>query len=151
MLVYHFDDNKKYLGHSEAYESPLEPGVFFIPANATDTAPPECPKGYDLFFIDNTWKLKSSSSDKSDLQSYEDISLEEFQQNLINLATSSFIKFCKENTDNYYIKCLAENTEVPEHIVQARQEKKRVYEEYCLAVTQSNTLEELKQINFLEL
>jgi len=47
MRVYHFDaENRVYTGHSsEADASPLEPGVFLIPAHATDKVPPKIPEG----------------------------------------------------------------------------------------------------------
>lgn len=43
-LVHHYHpDTNVYLGSSEADESPLEPGVFLVPANATLTAPEAMP------------------------------------------------------------------------------------------------------------
>lgn len=39
MKIYHYDENGEYHGESEANESPLEPGVYLIPARATDQAP----------------------------------------------------------------------------------------------------------------
>lgn len=147
MRVYHYNDEKKYLGYSEAYESPLEPGVFFIPANATDLVPQDCPEGYDLYFQDNQWKLVF----KETSQEYLEISVEEYQQNLIFLARKSFISFCKENTDNYYIRFIAEGIPVPEQIVTLRHDKKMIYDQYCLDVLACPSLEELKNINSLEL
>lgn len=41
MLVYNYHHvTRAYLGESEADESPLEPGVWLIPADATDVSPP---------------------------------------------------------------------------------------------------------------
>lgn len=41
MKVYHYDEEGVFVGSSEADPSPLEPGVFLVPANATPAAPPE--------------------------------------------------------------------------------------------------------------
>ena len=41
-LVYHYNpETHVYLGCTEAFESPLEPGVFLCPAHATFTSPVE--------------------------------------------------------------------------------------------------------------
>ena len=41
MIVYHYDKTTgEYIGQSTAFESPLEPGKYLIPAHSTPTAPP---------------------------------------------------------------------------------------------------------------
>lgn len=40
-IVYQYDVAGMFTGESEADESPLEPGVFLIPARCTTIAPPE--------------------------------------------------------------------------------------------------------------
>jgi hypothetical protein len=42
MIVYSFDPtNMEFIGVADAFESPLEPGVFLLPANSTEVAPPD--------------------------------------------------------------------------------------------------------------
>jgi hypothetical protein len=57
MRVYHFDaDTGVFTGHSsEADASPLEPGVFLIPAHATDRVPPPLSMGEQARFADENW------------------------------------------------------------------------------------------------
>lgn len=59
MIVYHFDrDTGAFLNtSSEADESPLEPGVFMVPANATELVPPSPsnPKTEHAVFRDDAW------------------------------------------------------------------------------------------------
>ena len=43
MIIYNYNkEYKYYINSGEADPSPLEPGVFLIPANATNIQPPEC-------------------------------------------------------------------------------------------------------------
>ncbi|NJB67207.1 hypothetical protein GGQ74_000847 [Desulfobaculum xiamenense] len=43
MIIHHYHPvSGVYLGQGEADESPLEPGVYLIPAHATEAAPPVC-------------------------------------------------------------------------------------------------------------
>jgi hypothetical protein len=57
MKVYNYHpDYKYYLGFSKADESPLEPGVFLIPANATEKKPPEPQIDKVHIFVNNEWK-----------------------------------------------------------------------------------------------
>lgn len=44
-LVYQTNDNGIFVGEIEADESPLEPGVFLIPAGCVEIAPPELAEG----------------------------------------------------------------------------------------------------------
>lgn len=53
--IYHYAENGEYSGQSEALESPLEPGVFLIPRNATESAPPEVIDGYARVYDGQTW------------------------------------------------------------------------------------------------
>lgn len=55
MKIYNYNQTGVYIGSSEADESPLEPGVFLIPAYATDIAPPPMQDGQLLKFDGETW------------------------------------------------------------------------------------------------
>lgn len=57
MKVYNYHpDTLIYVGESEADESPLEPGVFLIPAHATDIKPTlKSKEGFDIAFVDGQW------------------------------------------------------------------------------------------------
>lgn len=56
--VYNYNpDTGEYLGPETAYESPLEPGVYLIPAHATTIAPPEADDGRVAVFADGAWTL----------------------------------------------------------------------------------------------
>jgi len=48
-----------YIGEEEAFESPLEPGVFLHASNATEIAPPEDADKSKLYFINNVWEVKN--------------------------------------------------------------------------------------------
>jgi hypothetical protein len=62
MIVYHYDQiTGAYLNtSSEADESPLEPGVFLIPAGATKLLPPSPPdpKKQVAVFRDGRWNVE---------------------------------------------------------------------------------------------
>jgi hypothetical protein len=58
MTIYHYDNETgEYTGNSEAKESPLEPGVFLIPANATSVKVPTVPAGKVAVFDNGAWTL----------------------------------------------------------------------------------------------
>ena len=46
------------INQSEADESPLEPGVFLIPAHATTIAPPEPIEGKAIVFVNEEWTFE---------------------------------------------------------------------------------------------
>lgn len=60
ITVYQFDHAGMYAGETDAYESPLEPGVWLMPAGAVDVAPPaEWPAGQHPRWTGSAWELIS--------------------------------------------------------------------------------------------
>jgi hypothetical protein len=58
MNIYNYDTfTGEYIGPSTADESPLEPGVFLIPANSTTIAPPASQDGKTVNFENGVWVL----------------------------------------------------------------------------------------------
>ena len=59
MKVYHYHPNTGvYLGSSDADPSPLEPGVFLIPAFATPKVVPSVPQGSRAVFKNDQWAIE---------------------------------------------------------------------------------------------
>ncbi|MDT8717744.1 phage tail protein [Clostridium sp. 19966] len=61
MLVYNYGSDGRYICSEEADESPLEPGVYLIPANATTIEPPEYDSQYIPIWNGETWDIKDIS------------------------------------------------------------------------------------------
>lgn len=58
MKIYHYHpDTREYLREDQADESPLEPGVWLIPAHATSVAPPPLEPGKRIVWADG-WVLE---------------------------------------------------------------------------------------------
>lgn len=53
--LYNYAENGEFLYSSEAFESPLEPGVYLIPRNATIIKPLKSKKGYAIVFTNGSW------------------------------------------------------------------------------------------------
>lgn len=53
--VYQFDKDGYYIGSEVSFESPLEPGVYLMPANCTDIEPPVPYDGYKIRWDGFTW------------------------------------------------------------------------------------------------
>lgn len=65
MTVYQYDSAGRYLGETEADESPLEPGVYLRPARTTDVAPPApdtWPEGSRPKWNGFTWTMSGSTA-----------------------------------------------------------------------------------------
>jgi hypothetical protein len=56
-IVYQTGPDGRYVGPTEADESPLEPGVWLIPAGAVETPPPEAPKGHFARWSGKAWEV----------------------------------------------------------------------------------------------
>ena len=83
MKIYNYNDNGEYVGEDEADESPLEIGVFLIPAKATKIEPPAQVKGKKLVFASGVWNLVDITVPN------EDIPLKPSQMDLIKAELSS--------------------------------------------------------------
>lgn len=55
--VYQLDSGGTYIGPASAHESPLEPGVFHLPAGCVEAAPPARPAGQVAVWSDGSWSL----------------------------------------------------------------------------------------------
>ena len=56
--VYNYDPNTgEYLGPETAHESPMEPGVYLIPAHSTETVPPEVGEHQAAVYRNGAWTL----------------------------------------------------------------------------------------------
>lgn len=60
MKIYHYHpESGVFLGQGVADESPLEPGVWLIPASATDEPPPEVSDGLEAVMTEVGWQLQA--------------------------------------------------------------------------------------------
>lgn len=58
MKIYHYSpETRLYLDNSVANESPLEPGVYLVPAYATSVAPPHVDNSKQAFWRDDRWEV----------------------------------------------------------------------------------------------
>lgn len=57
-IVYRYDENNCYIGTDRAFESPLEKGVFHIPANCTEIEPPEGKEGFKIKWNGEAWEYE---------------------------------------------------------------------------------------------
>lgn len=58
MIVYQTDHEGVYLGPVQADESPLEPGVFLIPAGCVEVEPPTSPEGSFARWVNGSWVVE---------------------------------------------------------------------------------------------
>jgi hypothetical protein len=59
MNIYSYNSSTgEFVTQSQADESPLEPGVFLMPANATDIAPPSVAARQTVVFVSGQWEVK---------------------------------------------------------------------------------------------
>jgi len=162
MKVYNYDPvTKRYLGESEAFPSPREPGVFLLPVNATFIAPDlNIGVDYILVFENNSWSVlpktiininTDNTIPDNPIPYNLDSNLKEVKEYLLSEAKKTFIYFCKENTDNYYIASLAEGTAVSKEVSDLRNNKKKAYEDYKIKIDSAKTIEELTSIGSLTL
>lgn len=67
MIVYQYDIAGLYQGQTQADESPLEPGVWLMPARTTATPPPaEIPEGQRARWNGVRWELVAATTPRQD-------------------------------------------------------------------------------------
>lgn len=62
-IVSQLDAAGYFVGYTTADESPLEPGVFLLPAGAIEVAAPEIPAGKRAKWLGDSWVLEDIPSD----------------------------------------------------------------------------------------
>lgn len=68
MIVYQLDKLGYYVGEVEADESPLEPGVYLIPAGCIETPPPNIPEGKVAKWTGSEWVLEDIPNTTTETQ-----------------------------------------------------------------------------------
>ena len=56
-IIYHYNDNKVFIGQSKARQNPLDKDKFLIPAKTTTTKPPVCLETEEIYYEDG-WKKR---------------------------------------------------------------------------------------------
>lgn len=72
MLIYNYNEDGFFTGTDEADESPLEPGVFLLPALATIIAPPNLMANQKALFDGEAWVAVDYRIDNSAGLAYEE-------------------------------------------------------------------------------
>lgn len=85
MYIYHFDDLGVFYAKSIADQSPLEPGVFLIPAKSTTLPPPQTPPGYKAVFIADSWQVIPDGLDEGSQPDESIDDLKAARNNYINM------------------------------------------------------------------
>jgi len=104
MQIYNYDVSGVFTCASEADESPLEPGVFLIPAYASTIAPPALTEGEKAVFENGSWVVNkipdvASYNPTEPVQTEEDILVEQKSKALAALDKSDkTILRCYENS-----------------------------------------------------
>lgn len=71
MKIYSYGEKGKYTGESVADESPLEKGVYLIPAHATAIKPPVTKDGEVAVFNGKVWNIEAVVSDEPTAEEIE--------------------------------------------------------------------------------
>lgn len=112
MIIYNYDkESKIYTGSSEATLSPLEKGVYLLPAYSTKTKVIEEKLGYDIIY-----------NDINDVWEYKEIDI--VQENLLLIENSKKLEasLYLNSTDWYIIRKLERDIDIPENITLKRLE-----------------------------
>jgi hypothetical protein len=116
--IYNYDkDTFKYIGSSLADESPLEPGIFLIPAHATLDAPPANIEGKELYFENQQWVYKdvivaaAEPEPEPVVPTYADLRAAAYPS--LYEYLDGIVKNDQEQINKYIADCLAVKTRYP--------------------------------------
>lgn len=103
MNIFHFDENGVFYAQGLADESPLEPGVFILPANSTDIPPPQVPSEHLAIFHDDQWSIQPIHAAAPDAH---EATLEELKSNA-NIAINVARAMANSGTFSHASKAFA--------------------------------------------
>lgn len=115
MKIYNYSQqNGVFTGSEQADESPLEPGEFLIPSNATSIAPPVAPEGMQAVWDGSDWTLQNLPSPPVAPPIQEPLT----QQEQTNMDSRAFLA----KTDWYVIRKMETGEPIPQEILDNRAE-----------------------------
>lgn len=115
MKVYNYDpETGIYINEGIADESPLEEGVWLIPAHATDVAPPATPEGKVAVWKGSDWAIEDAPIKPE--PPVPNPSPAPTQQEIANAEARRYLA----STDWYVIRQVETGVEVPQQILDKR-------------------------------
>lgn len=87
-IVYQYDADGYYTGTDTAYESPLEPGIYLIPAGCVEIQPPIPYEGYRIRWDGFTWVQEVIPEPEPEPEP-EPPTLEELREQKVEMANNS--------------------------------------------------------------
>lgn len=114
--VVQLDDAGYYVGLTIADESPLEPGIYLLPAGSIDTNPPIIPNGKMAKWVGN-WEFEDIPTKETDDQP-EPIELTYAQKRAMEYPSiadylDGIVKNDQAQIDKYIADCLAVKAKYP--------------------------------------
>ena len=123
MKVYNYSAfSGEFTGVNTADESPLEPGVFLIPANATTVSPPDPQEGKTINFQNGGWVLVDIPITETETEPEPEVPVFTYAQNRamayppISQYLDGVVKSDQSQIDKYIADCLAVKAKYPKEI-----------------------------------